>query len=59
MITRIVKAKIKPDNTEAFKSYISTFIYDVKAFKNNHHADCFADLDEDFHFHIYTIWKTE
>ncbi len=59
MITRIVKAKIKPENTKEFKIYIRTFLNEAIAFKNNHHADCFADLDENSNFHIYTIWKTE
>ncbi len=59
MITRIVKAKIKSENIKDFKVYIRTFLCEAIAFKNNHHADCFADLDEDFNFHIYTIWKTE
>lgn len=59
MITRIVKAKLKLEHKEAFLEYIKTFVEEAKAFKNNHHADCFADLDESNQFHIYTIWKTE
>ncbi|MDA3894497.1 MAG: antibiotic biosynthesis monooxygenase [Salinivirgaceae bacterium] len=59
MITRIVKVKIKLENVEDFKTYIKSFLCEAIAFKNNHHADCFADLDEQNHFHIYTIWNTE
>ena len=59
MITRIVKVKIKPENKEEFKAYIKDFLYEALKFKNNHHADCFADMDEEFNFHIYTIWVTE
>lgn len=59
MITRIVKAKLKSEHKSDFVKYISVFLSDARAFKNNHHADCFADLEEDYHFHIYTIWKTE
>ena len=59
MITRIVKAKLKPEHLEAFRNYIPEFLKEARCFKNNHHADCFADLDEVLHFHIYTIWSTE
>lgn len=59
MITRIVKVKIKPENREIFRHYIPTFVCAARAFKNNYHADCFADKDEPNNFHIYTIWKTE
>ena len=43
MITRIVKAKLKPEHLEAFKNYIPEFLKEARCFKNNHHADCFAD----------------
>ncbi|MFA6400631.1 MAG: antibiotic biosynthesis monooxygenase [Salinivirgaceae bacterium] len=59
MITRIIKVKIKPEHLEAFKKYIIQFLKEARDYKNIHHADCFADLDEQFHFHIYTIWQTE
>lgn len=59
MITRIVKVKIKPDNLKQFKTYIALFLKNAREFNNNHHADCFADLDKELNFHIYTIWKTE
>ena len=59
MITRIVKVKIKPEELKQFKTYIASFLKNARVFANNHHADCFADLDEEFNFHIYTIWKTE
>ncbi|MBI9069526.1 MAG: antibiotic biosynthesis monooxygenase [Salinivirgaceae bacterium] len=59
MITRIVKVKVLPEHHEVFVNYMSTFLTQAKEFKNNHHADCFVDLDEEFHYHIYTIWKTE
>ena len=59
MITRIVKVKIKPENLQQFKTYIASFLENARAFNNNHHADCFADLEEEYNFHIYTIWKTE
>lgn len=59
MITRIVKVRIKPENTVEFRLYIREFLCDAIAFKNNHHADCFADMEEKNHFHIYTIWVTE
>ena len=59
MITRIVKIKIKPACKDEFRKYIPSFICEARAFKNNHHADCFSDLDEQNNFHIYTIWKTE
>jgi len=59
MITRIVKVKVKPEMVDEFKAYILNFIKEAKAFKNNHHADCFADLEEQYHFHIFTIWNTE
>ena len=59
MITRILKVKIKPEHRKTFRAYIPEFICSARAFKNNHHADCFADLDEDNNFHVYTIWKTE
>lgn len=59
MITRIVKVKLKAEKVEEFRRYIREFLCEVTAFKNNHHADCFNDLDEANHFHIYTIWNTE
>lgn len=59
MITRIVKVKIMPDHREAFRTYIPEFVCEARAFQNNHHADCFPDLDEVNNFHIFTIWKTE
>lgn len=59
MITRIVKAKLKPDDQELFLKYIKSFIVKAKDFKNNYHADCFADMDEKNQYHIYTIWKSE
>ena len=59
MITRIVKVKIKPEYKNLFKTYIHEFLSEASNFKNNHHADCFADLEEVNNFHIYTIWKTE
>ncbi len=59
MITRIVKVKIKADDYDNFKNYIGSFVQKVRNFKNNHHADCFADLDDKNYFHVYTIWLTE
>jgi quinol monooxygenase YgiN len=59
MITRIIKAKIKPEHLVVFKKKIAQFLKETREFKNNHHADCFADLEEEYHFHIYTIWVTE
>lgn len=59
MITRIVKVNIKQDNLQQFKDYIALFLENARNYTNNHHADCFADLDESFNFHVYTIWKTE
>jgi quinol monooxygenase YgiN len=59
MITRIVKVKIKADNNDKFIKYIGQFVQKVRNFKNNHHADCFADLDDKNYFHVYTIWLSE
>jgi len=59
MITRIIKAKIKPEHLDDFKKYMADFLKEAREYKNIHHADCFADLDEQFHFHIYTIWQTD
>ncbi len=59
MITRIVKVKLKPESQSEFSNYIHQFVKEVRNFKNNHHADCFADLEEENHYHIYTIWNTE
>lgn len=59
MITRIIKAKLKPEHLDEFKNYIPEFLNQAKDFKNNHHADCFCDLEEPNHFHIYTIWGSE
>ncbi|MGE4290427.1 MAG: putative quinol monooxygenase [Salinivirgaceae bacterium] len=59
MITRIVKVKLKPESLSEFSSYIPHFVKEVRNFKNNHHADCFADLEENADYHIYTIWNTE
>lgn len=59
MITRIIKVKLKPEHHNDFIAYIPDFLKEAKTFKNNHHADCFEDLEEHNHFHIYTIWNTE
>ncbi len=59
MITRIVKVKIKPTSIDAFNKFKTGFLNEVRTFKNCHHADCFADLDEKYQYHIYTIWHTQ
>jgi len=59
MITRIVKVKLKSEHVEEFNAFMETFTKTTKEFKNNHHVDYFADMDEPSNFHIYTIWKTE
>lgn len=59
MITRIVKVKLKEEFRETFLEYMKKFAADTCAFKNSHHVDYFADMDEPNNFHIYTIWKTE
>lgn len=59
MITRIVKLKLKEEFVDGFLKYMEKFAQESREFKNNHHVDYFADMDESTHFHIYTIWKTE
>ncbi len=59
MITRIVKAKLKPENLDVFIAFMHEFVAQAKQFQNIHHVDFFADNDDPLNFHIYTIWKTE
>lgn len=59
MITRIIKVKLKKEHIEKFNTFMESFSQKTREFKNNHHVDYFADLEDASHFHIYTIWKTE
>lgn len=59
MITRIVKVKLKCQYRSDFMAFMNNFQKEVKQSNDNHHVDFFNDLEDEYYFHIYTIWRTK
>jgi quinol monooxygenase YgiN len=59
MITRIIKFKIDPVNTDDFKQFIALIRKDFSSIKGCKNIEILNDKEDKDVYFMYTIWETE